>query len=254
LESSQKKYHAILLKKSSRTHKKSMQGTTYSWLRQPQVALEFGRYTHEGNMIKSIFIKSIILLLLIIGCKSHQDYKPENGDIIFQTSRSSQSLAIQKATNSKYSHMGIIYIRDGKPFVYEAIEPVKLTPLNDWISRGSGKHFTVKRLSNAKKVLTPDAINKMLEVGKKFEGKHYDLYFEWSDDRIYCSELVWKIYKRAVNLEVGKLQIMADFDLSDPLVQSKIRDRFGDSLPKNETVISPSSIFESPLLVKIYEK
>jgi len=32
-----------------------------------------------------------------------------NGDIIFQTSRSSQSKAIQLATNSKYSHMGIIY-------------------------------------------------------------------------------------------------------------------------------------------------
>ena len=29
----------------------------------------------------------------------------KNGDIIFQTSTSSQSLAIQKVTNSKYSHM-----------------------------------------------------------------------------------------------------------------------------------------------------
>ena len=204
--------------------------------------------------MKNIFIKSIILLFLIIGCKIPQEYKPQNGDIIFQTSRSSQSLAVQKATKSKYSHMGIVYIRDGNPFVYEAVEPVKLTALDDWIARGSGKHFMVKRLSNAKEVLTSDAINKMLAVGEKFEGKHYDLYFEWSDDRIYCSELVWKIYKRAVNLEIGELQIMADFDLSDPLVQSKIRERFGDSLPKNETVISPSSIFESPLLVKVYEK
>ena len=34
--------------------------------------------------------------------------KIKNGDIIFQTSKSSQSKAIQLATNSKYSHMGII--------------------------------------------------------------------------------------------------------------------------------------------------
>lgn len=34
------------------------------------------------------------------------DYK--NGDIIFQTSKSNQSKAIQLATDSKYSHMGII--------------------------------------------------------------------------------------------------------------------------------------------------
>jgi hypothetical protein len=210
--------------------------------------------THrEENMIRVSFIKIIILLILITGCKNPYDYQPENGDIIFQTSSSSQSLAIQKATKSKYSHMGIIYIKKGMPFVYEAVEPVKLTALNDWISRGSDKHYAVKRLSNAKEVLTSDAINKMLNIGKEFEGKHYDLYFEWSDDRIYCSELVWKIYKRALNIEVGKLQIMADFDLTDPIVKSKIGERFGDSLPKNETVISPSAIFESPLLEKVYE-
>lgn len=60
----------------------------------------------------------------------------QNGDIIFQTSKSSQSKAIQLATNSKYSHMGIIYETDGQFFVYEAVQPVKLTKLNDWIKRG----------------------------------------------------------------------------------------------------------------------
>ena len=35
------------------------------------------------------------------------------GDIIFQISKSSQSEAIQLATNSKYSHIGIIYEIDG---------------------------------------------------------------------------------------------------------------------------------------------
>ena len=35
------------------------------------------------------------------------------GDIIFQTSKSSQSKAILMATHSKYSHMGIVY-RGGK--------------------------------------------------------------------------------------------------------------------------------------------
>ena len=205
-------------------------------------------------MIKIFFIKIILLLILIVGCQYPKAYQPENGDIIFQTSRSSQSLAIQKATKSKYSHMGIIYIRNGKPFVYEAVEPVKLTAFNDWTARGSGKHYVVKRLSKANEILTSDVVNKMINVGKEFEGKHYDLYFEWSDDRIYCSELVWKIYKRGLNLEVGQLQKMGDFDLTDPLVQSKIQERFGDAFPKDETVISPSAIFESSLLKTVYEK
>jgi hypothetical protein len=36
-------------------------------------------------------------------------YQPRNGDIIFQTSLSDQSVAIQAATKSPYSHLGIVY-------------------------------------------------------------------------------------------------------------------------------------------------
>ncbi len=112
----------------------------------------------------------------------------------------------------------------------------------------------VKRLANANERLTPEALERMLKVGRMFEGKHYDHYFEWSDDRIYCSELVWKIYKRALDLKIGKLQTMQEFDLSDPVVQEKARERFGDSLPKTETVISPAAIFASELFVTVYKR
>lgn len=47
----------------------------------------------------------------------------QDGDIIFQESQSAQCKAVQKATHSRYSHCGIIFRKDGKYFVYEAIEP-----------------------------------------------------------------------------------------------------------------------------------
>jgi uncharacterized protein YycO len=150
--------------------------------------------------------------------------------------------------------MGIVYLNSGSPFVFEAVEPVKLTPLQEWVKRGNGGHFVVKRLSKAEQIITEDALRQMLQVGKSFEGKHYDLYFEWSDDQIYCSELVWKVYKRALGLEVGALQTMKDFDLSDPVVQAKIRERFGQSIPQNEKVITPAAIFSSDLLVTVFEE
>ena len=201
--------------------------------------------------------KICIILLMLLSSFSYscsEEYQAQNGDIIFQTSRSSQSVAIQRATKSRYSHVGIVYIKNGHPFVFEAIEPVKLTPLGDFVARGDGGHYVVKRLSNAKERLTSEALERMLMIGKGFEGRHYDLYFEWSDDRIYCSELVWKIYKRALDIEVGELQTMGEFDLSDPLVRAKVRERFGESLPKNETVISPAAIFASDRLVTVYER
>jgi uncharacterized protein YycO len=146
--------------------------------------------------------------------KTAKESNLKNGDIIFQISKSSQSKAIQLATNSKYSHMGIIYEIDGDFIVYEAIQPVQITPLNDWIKRGENAHYVVKRLINSDEVLSEITIKKMIEYGKQFEGKPYDIHFEWSDDKMYCSELVWKIYKNSTNTEIGKLQKLSEFNLT----------------------------------------
>jgi len=89
-------------------------------------------------MVKKI-LPSIFFVLLAISCRGDSLPLPlRDGDIVFQTSRSAQSIAIQKATHSKYSHMRIIFFRDGKPYVYEAIKTVQHTPLNKWIARGDG--------------------------------------------------------------------------------------------------------------------
>jgi uncharacterized protein YycO len=178
----------------------------------------------------------------------------QNGDIIFQTSMSSQSKAIQLATNSKYSHMGIIYENDGQFLVYEAVQPVKLTPLAEWINRGENGHYVIKRLANAKQVLTSTTLTKMKQVGEQFNGKSYDIYFEWSDDKIYCSELVWKIYKQAADIEIGELEQLADFDLSNDIVKAKMKERYGENIPMDEKVISPAAMFDSDKLVTIEEK
>lgn len=64
----------------------------------------------------------------------------KNGDLIFQTSLSRQSKAIQLATKSKYSHCGIVFYDNGQFYVFEAIQPVKSTPLDKWIARGKDGH------------------------------------------------------------------------------------------------------------------
>ena len=179
--------------------------------------------------------------------------KIQNGDIIFQTSLSRQSKAIQVATHSKYSHCGIIYKDGDSYYVLEAIQPVKKTPLDKWIARGENGKFVIKRLKNADQILTIGTLQKMKQVGESFIGKNYDLTFEWTDEKIYCSELIWKVYQRSTGLEVGKLQRLIDFDLTNKVVKKKMTERYGDKIPLNETVISPSSIFESELLTTVKE-
>ena len=175
----------------------------------------------------------------------------KDGDLIFQTSRSSQSKAIQLATNSQYSHCGIVFKEGNSFYVFEAVQPVKRTPLAEWIARGEKGEYVVKRLKNAEQTLTPEVLQKMKEIGKGFYGKNYDLAFEWTDEKIYCSELIWKIYQRATGIEIGNLEQLGDFDLSSKVVKQKIKERYGEKIPLDELVISPASLFESDKLVTI---
>ena len=204
-------------------------------------------------MSPSAFLSRVfrpLLLLLLSGhpVNAQAASSLRAGDIIFHTSRSAQSQAIQRATHSPYSHVGLVFYRDGKPFVFEAIATVRYTPLAQWVARGAEGEYVVKRLKNS---LTSAQADKLRLAAEKHAGKPYDLYFEWSDARIYCSELVLKAYRDALGVELGARQKLRDFDLSDPLVRAKMRERYGDDVPMNEPVISPAALFESRELVNL---
>lgn len=191
--------------------------------------------------------------MILFACRDGLAEQLRDGDIIFHTSRSTQSVAIQKATHSKYSHMGIIFLRGNKAYVHEAIKTVQYTPLEKWVARGEGSHYVVKRLRNADRILTPQAVTKLRQAAEKFKGKPYDLTFEWSDSRMYCSELVWKIYNHALGLRVGRLQKLREFDLSDPIVKTKMKERYGKAIPMGETAISPGEMFSFEGLTVVVE-
>lgn len=170
------------------------------------------------------------------------------GDIIFQESESEQARALQLATKSRYTHVGIVLRRNQDLEVLEAVQPVKWTSIREFTKRGVKGHFVVKRIAYADSLLEPAVLKQMKEYGNSLVGRDYDLYFEWSNKRIYCTELVWKMYKEALNIEVGKLQTFRDFDLSHPYVQAMIKKRWGTKVPYDEKVISVDSMFASPIL------
>jgi len=198
----------------------------------------------------------LVLSVLIVGCsrKPHAQDALQTGDIIFQSSRSGQSYAVQLATHSKYSHVGMIVQLSAGTYVSEAVQPVKYTPLENWIGHGDGRHYVVKRLKPTVHKITPEEAEKLVSACNKHKGKNYDLYFEWSDDNIYCSELIWKVYKETLGIELGALQELRSFDLSHPVVQEKVQERYGDKIPLDEKVISPGQMFASENLYTVVEK
>lgn len=189
-----------------------------------------------------------IILFTAFEVKRHQDDATfKTGDIIFQNSHSSQSQAIKLATHSKYSHVGIILIKDNKPFVLEAVEPVSLTPLKAWISRGEKSSYALRRV---KKPLPENAViqKKTDSIQKVYLTKHYDVPFQWSDDKLYCSELVWKFYHEVYGIDLCQTRKMKEFDLSNPLVKNALEQRYGKNIPLEEDVVSPEDLYQSELL------
>ena len=207
---------------------------------------------------RSVFILIALIILCITACgavpteATTPPYLPQEGDLVFQTSKSQQGPAIQIATQSVYSHVGVVYIQNGTPWVFEASSKVKLTPLKEWISRGDGGWYTVKRLKNAEKLLTPSARTSLKAVGQKFMGRPYDVLFEWSDNKIYCSELVWKLYQEGLGLELAPLRKMGEYSFDDPRVAGLVEKRWGHRFSADELVVAPSDLDTSPFLETIY--
>ena len=196
-------------------------------------------------------IIALILSLSAVSAPITATKNLKNGDIIFQTSLSGQSRAIQLATGSQYSHMGIIFFKRNKAFVLEAIGRVSYTPLGAWIKRGYQQKFVIKRVHSTALIVDKAVSERLHHEAKKFVGKPYDLLFEWSDKKIYCSELVWKIYYRATKLKIGPQKKLSDFNLKHPIVRKKLTERYGSKLPWHTPVISPADMFNSKLLKTI---
>jgi hypothetical protein len=199
------------------------------------------------TILLSITFGSIYLFSQVTKLKANKQpaFKFKNGDIVFQTGNSRQCKAVKLATHSDLTHCGIYLTNEkGEGYIYEAVQPVKRTSVEEFIAHGENGDFHVARLKNTE---INDSLQKiMLKTATKYIGKNYDIYFGWNDNEIYCSEYVWKIYKNALSIELCNPKKMKDFDLSHPSVKAIMAERYGSNLPLEELMVAPSDIYNSP--------
>ncbi len=166
----------------------------------------------------------------------------QNGDLIFRKGRSIESqIVLLSDGNSDYSHVGIIYLKDGKPLVIHSVpaengeehEFIKLESVEDFLKKDKAVRFAVFRLEdsliNSTKAASEFAYNCYLN--KFCFDNQYDLN---SDTKLYCTELIWKAYQ----------QIGID------LVQNRLHDII--FIVINKRMIMPSSILESKYLKVVH--
>lgn len=181
--------------------------------------------------------------------EEEKTYQLQTGDIVFQGTKGEQADAVRLATGSPYTHCGVVIVDQGKFHVLEAVQPVRITALDEFMKRSLPGTFHARRL---KKVPDPSAFESVQVWSAKQIGRNYDLKFQWSDESFYCSELVWKIFSKA-GVELCPTRSFHDYNLEAAPVKAIIARRYGsaEKLPKSEPVVAPGDIAASSLLVEV---
>jgi hypothetical protein len=147
----------------------------------------------------------------------------KRGDVIFQNSRSAQSLAILLATDSPFTHVGIVdFDGDGKPVVLEAVRTTRATPLPDWIAQGKDGDVAVYRMEG----LTDAQARAVTEAARSHFGKGYDPYFHKSEATLYCSELVHVAFRDGMGAALGRVQALGELNLDSADVSALVEERW----------------------------
>ena len=197
-------------------------------------------------MKKTLIILGIILLIFALPFSSMvtETFTAQTelikdireGDVIFQTSQSEQSPLLQIATRSKITHCGIIVMKNGKPYVLETLKTLVLTPLDKFIARGVDGKYWLKR-SNKENIKIKY---------NSYLGKPYDLAFKFDNDKFYCSELIYDIYKNQLGIELCKPKKVGDYLILGtdklPKIEKAMKKR---GITKEQYAVAPVDIFNS---------
>lgn len=172
--------------------------------------------------------------------------KVRTGDVVFQTSGSRQSKAIQVATHSPLSHVGLVEVTPEGTFVVEAVQPVKRTPFAQWKARGVKGRLLVMRPQGVDEAAKARAVAE----AKRHLGKPYDALFGWGDEAMYCSELVRKAYATGAGVEYGRMERLGDLDVAG--LRREIAERYRGPVPVDLELVTPASLAADARLAVVY--
>ena len=176
----------------------------------------------------------IASLFLLLGCNNRKDITNlQEGDIVFIESQSSQSPYIKIGTMSKWTHCGVVVNTPDGMKVLEASKTVKLTPFNSFIGRAKNENWCIKRPKQ--KLTKPIHYNKYI-------GQPYDLEFKFNNGKMYCSELVWLVYKEQ-GIELCKPRKVSSFIMTRiPKVKKLMNKR---NIQMNQEAVAPVDIYKA---------
>jgi hypothetical protein len=193
------------------------------------------------------------ILSAAAGCEAESEprYEPRVGDLLFQSSpRGPLVDAIEGASESPYSHCGIVIQRSNQWFVLESGGGggVMTAPLDAFILRGRQGNFAVYRFQDRYTKKIPEIVAE----AERFLGKPYDIHYEFDDAKIYCSELIFKGFKAATGEDLGRVRKLGDLKWQP--YEAVIRQIENGGLPLERPMITPRDMSEAGQLELVMKR
>jgi len=161
----------------------------------------------------------LLVLLVLFGSFSGCTVKPgspipefiklQSGDLIFRRGRSAESHVVLLTDHkSQFSHVGIIYVENLVPYVIHAVpgenkggpDFIKKEKLTTFLAPEKASTYSIYRSDYSEEINKSAALfaNQLYRQKLLFDNK-YDLK---TDDKLYCTELVLKVFQQATNQSV----------------------------------------------------
>jgi len=207
-----------------------------------------------GLLISLFIMLSLLYIISLVFPKKQKsvaqkgtDVTFRDGDIIFQQISGELPEIISDVTESPINHCGLIFVREDGVYVLEASDKVKFTPLKEWVSNGVDKKIALLRHKKA----NGDLIDQILIQAKVFIGNPYDYQFSMDDEKIYCSELVYKAYRDGGAGSLCLLRKLGDLNYKGH--EEYIKELMKGKIPLDLEIVTPVDIYSSEKLEVIYD-
>ena len=194
---------------------------------------------------------SFFVLLCLLSC-SDREFVPRDGDLLFVVAETSaMSDAIVDATQNsgsgyQFDHVAFVLYEDQVPMVVEASPRygVRKTEYSRFID---GSRVVVKRLT------VPFQLDDVREKLSEHLGEEYDWYYLPDNGRMYCSELIYDIFRNRDGSPIFSARPMnfRDEHGEMPVFWIELFEKLGISVPEGVPGTNPNDMSKESFLEEI---